>query len=516
MRKRGTMDLERVNAALLSYPYFLLDREVGEDRDLSQYKEELTSAQANYVDYRFGAIFYPEGTAGKYVPSTIRFKIASQLINKEARFMFSQSPDINITGDENDKEQIESYKKIIDTMLTKSNFSKILLQAAKDCFITGRVACLVDMSEKQGLRVQFFSSLQFYHETDYNTDEITKFITIKDVTKKQHSKTKLYIVSKYIKTGDKVTCSVIVYDGSGVEQEVITPIHETDLKEIPAVVITNDGILSDEEGVSDMEDLISTESGYSRLANSDIDADRKGMNPIIYLIDVNSRHTKDLPTGPGAMWEFKHDQEIDDPKAAVGLIAPPMNHTEAVKTTLERIRSAMYGQLDIPDISEAGLLSGITSFKALKALYYPLSVRCNEKLKTWKPALETIIRAAIELAVLNNTTSKKLYVVPSLKLVEFDVDIVENYALLDDEEEEKATDLQEIAANTRSRYSYLKKWRGEELRTDDQVEEEILRIATEANMMDTLSMNTQVQTELDRTAIEEEVDANLDEEMDVL
>ena len=81
----------------------------------------------------------------------------------------------------------------------------------------------------------------------------------------------------------------------------------------------------------------------------------------------------------------------------------------SVKTTLERIKTSMHNSVDVPDISQEGLLSGITSFKALKALYYPLMTRCNEKLMVWKPALESLIRMVIEVSLFYESNIIQLY-----------------------------------------------------------------------------------------------------------
>lgn len=74
--------------------------------------------------------------------------------------------------------------------------------------------------------------------------------------------------------------------------------------------------------------------------------------------------------------------------------------------------------------------------------------------------------------------------------------------------------MEEIAVKGRSRYSYLKKWRSGELKTDDDIEEELLRIAEEENMMDTMSMNTQVQNRLNEKAMESQTEQSI-EEMEV-
>ena len=165
----------------------------------------------------------------------------------------------------------------------------------------------------------------------------------------------------------------------------------------------------------------------------------------------------------------------------------------------------------MPNISEETMAGTITSGKALKALYYPLQVRCDEKMKVWKPALEFIIETIVDLAKLNKDIVSSLYVIPTLAEIQYNIQVVENYALMEDEETEKDSDLAEIAANARSRKSYIKKWRKEEFKTDEQIDDELMQIAVEQNMFDSMSMNTQVQSELNKRGTEEEVDNNLED-----
>ena len=63
----------------------------------------------------------------------------------------------------------------------------------------------------------------------------------------------------------------------------------------------------------------------------------------------------------------------------------------------------------------------------------------------------------------------------------------------------------------RSRKSYIKKWRSEELTTDAQIDEELMQIAIEQNMFDSLSVNTQVQSELNKQGTEQQIEDNIDE-----
>lgn len=502
-----------VTRALASFPYFVLKNEITSGYNL--YTKELLEIKQNYLDYKKGAEFYTEGSGGDYSPSDIHFKIAKTLIDKEARFMFSQTPDVTIQSvdtDEKHMEQVEQYQMLIDKVLKdkKSNFSRTLLQSAKDCFIGKRVACLVDFSEEDGIQTHFYNSLQFYYETEYGSDRLTKFISFENVNQTKSMNQRLYLVNRYEERNGIVYMSSILYNGTGKPQEEIIPEQVIELDYIPAVVIINDGTLEDKGGVSEIESLSEYESGYSRLGNGDIDSERKGMNPIRYTVDMNSNTTKNLSSGAGAYWDLKSEQNQNEVHPMVGTLAPSMNHTEPVKVTLDRLKTTMYNEIDMPNISEETMAGTITSGKALKALYYPLQVRCDEKLKSWKPAIEFIAEAIIDLALLNKAQVLSLYVLTSLDEVQYNIEVMENYALSEDEEEEKNSDLAEIAANARSRKSYIKKWRKAEFKTDAQIDEELMQIAIELNMFDSMSMNTQVQTELNKRGASDQVEENVD------
>ena len=512
MAMKETQTRVEAIGALRTFPYFVLKNEI--QTGYNVYTSELLEIQQNYIAYRKGAEFITEGSGGDYVPSRTRFKKAKTLIDKEARFMFSQTPDIVVKArnmDEAETEQVERYQKLIDKMLEKCSFSKTLLQSAKDCFIGKRVACLVDVSEQDGVQIHFYSPLQFYYETADGTDRLTKFISFENVTKTSSYKDRRYIVNKYTAEGENVTVSSILYDGTGKVVEELIPEKQIDLTYIPAVIIVNDGTLEEKAGVSEIADLIDYERTFSMLANADVDCDRKGMNPIRYVVDMNANTTKNLSSSAGSFWDLKSEQNQNNVSPMVGVLSPSMQHTESLKATLDRINTSMYGELDIPNISEETLVGSITSGKALKALYWSLIVRCDEKMKTWIPAIMFIVRTAIDLALLNVDIVKAKYGIEDLKEVEYEVTVQENYALLDDETEEKTTDLSEIAANARSRKSYIKKWRKDECLTDAQIDEELLQIALENNMMDSLSANTQVQDALNNMATDRKVEKNTEE-----
>ena len=68
------------------------------------------------------------------------------------------------------------------------------------------------------------------------------------------------------------------------------------------------------------------------------------------------------------------------------------------------------------------------------------------------------------------------------ELVEdYEVKIENSYPILEDESEEKSTDMAEINTKVRSRKSYLKKWYG---LSDEDVEDELSQIAREQQLLE--------------------------------
>lgn len=71
--------------------------------------------------------------------------------------------------------------------------------------------------------------------------------------------------------------------------------------------------------------------------------------------------------------------------------------------------------------------------------------------------------------------------------IPYEVRVENNYPLPEDEQEEKAVDLSEVAAQTMSRKSYMKKWRN---LTDEEIQAELKQIALERQMLEDTYMPT--------------------------
>ena len=138
----------------------------------------------------------------------------------------------------------------------------------------------------------------------------------------------------------------------------------------------------------------------------------------------------------------------------------------------------------MPDIEE--VQATITSGKALKAIYWPLLVRCKEKMKTWGPQLRQLVHIILQGAMAYPGCITK-YTNDIITAVDYEIKIEQNTPLPEDEIEEKNMDLSEVESKTMSRKAYMKKWRG---LTDDEVDEELEQIALERQMLEESSFTS--------------------------
>lgn len=479
-----------VLTAFSRIPYALLNQEVeGNTQDVLA---EMTEICKYYKVYKKGMDFTVEGSNGDYVPATLRYKMAASLINKEARFLFAESPDVTVDakGDvgqvsKEAKDQLTNWNDLLKSVLDTNLFEKALLQAAKDCFIGKRVAGVVNFNEEDGVTITFLPATQFLFETRIGNDNIlTKFVCFIVVKDSTTLNDKRVFKKKYTLIDGVVHLEERMYDGAGreVSAEEFEPTEQqpTKLVTIPAVVFLNDGLTGDSKGESEIDLLQDYEQYYSKLANGDIDAERKTMNPTRYAIDMDQRSTKGLSSSAGAFWDLQSDQNLDHPSPKVGMLESAMNYSEALKTSLDRIKTVGYEQVDMPNITLETMTGAITSGKALKAIYWPLIVRCKEKMKMWGPKLRQLAEIVFEGALAYPNTITK-YVDTPLVPVAHEIHVEQNTPLPEDELEERNMDLAEVAAQTMSKKSYMKKWRG---LTDDEAREELEQIALERQIID--------------------------------
>jgi len=471
-------------------PYALINAEiVGQAKSTL---DELTKICEFYRTYKKGATFITEGTRGDYIPAKLKYKMAASLINKEARFLFAEAPDVTIKakGDagkttEEAKAALTTINDIVKTILSANKFEESLIKAAKDCFIGKRVAGIVNFNEEDGVTITFVPSTQFIYETKAgNPNILTKFVAFIIIKDNRDLAEKVIFKKKYTLEEGKVYLEESTYTGAGAIIEVVFEKQEILLSKIPVSVFINDGLTGEEQGESEIEVLTDFESYYSKLANADTDAERKSMNPVIYTVDMESNSTKGLSSSAGSKWDLGSDQNLDKPAPSIGLLESSMNYSSALNTSLERIKKTGFEQVDMPDIE--AIQATITSGKALKAIYWPLIVRCKEKMKMWGPQLTQLIDIIIQGSIAYPNCIERYSHIP-ITIVDYEIDVTQNTPLPEDEAEEKGVDLLEVEANVMSKKAYMNKWRS---LTDDEVTEELKQMALERQMLEDATFAT--------------------------
>lgn len=467
-------------------PYSLINAEVeGPTQDTL---EEFNEICGYYDIYKNGATFVTEGSNNDYVPASLRYKMAAGLINKEVRFLFAEAPTISVEpkGDvgktsDDAKDSLTVLNDLVKTVLDSNNFEELLIKAAKDCFIGKRVAGLINFNEDDGITVTFLPATQFLYETSIgNPNVITKFVAFVVVRDSLTLSDKRIFKKKYVLDGDTVYVEEAMFDGAGRLLEVVTEYQETLLQRIPVAVFINDGLTGETKGESEIDLLAPYEQYYSKLSNADIDAERKSMNPIKYTVDMDAQSTKGLSTAAGAFWDLGSDQNLEDAHTAVGMLEPGMNYSNALKTSLDRIKTVGYEQVDMPNVTLETMTGAVTSGKALKAIYWPLIIRCKEKMKMWGPQLQNLVDIIIQGAMAYPNTAAQ-YTDDIVQPVAYEVHVEQNTPLPEDEQEQKQLDISEVLGQVRSRKSYMKKWMG---LTDDEVQEELEQMALERQMLE--------------------------------
>ena len=475
--------------------------------------QEMSQIIKLYDIYEKGADFPIDVGKGNYIPSDLKCKKAKKLIDEEARFMFSKPVDFTIKpegkldeqADKKEvKEKISILQSLVDTVLRNNNFNSKVLKAAKDCFIGKRIALMLNFNE-EGIKLQFAPSLEFVYDTDENDINMLKklvcFFTVKD--DKDKGNQRIYKKKYWMENG---FCHVheAIYDGNGTLKETMIEDMTTKFLYIPGTVIINDGLTGDMLGSSDILQVADFESKYSKYSNSDLDAERMSMNPIRWARDMNPESTKDLSIAPGAFWDLSSDVD-NDMAGEVGQLESNMAYSNALDTTLKRIENNMYEQLSIPNVNLDTIKGIITSGKGMKAIYWPLIVRCDEKMLEWKRALEFMADCIIDGAILY-PESTKYYTVDEIPDIDYSVEVENNYSLPEDEVEEKTMDIQEVNAQTMSRRTYMKKWRR---LTDDEADIELKQIALEKQMFEDSYIDENATIE------EEDLDTNKNDVEDI-
>lgn len=404
-----------------------------------------------------------------YIPTKIRTNITKKLINDQARFLFGRTPEFVIDADDGTEEkQLQDF---IDKVLKENNISKKLLNAAKDAFIGKRVAIKLHAdADTKELKIFFKPSLEFVYDTDIDdTDQLTKIIFFYQLNSETDKNKQRIWKQKYELIDGKCIVNEGIYNGYGKIQQIIKDNIDTGLDFIPAFVIVNGGLTGDLLGESDIaEDLQENQNVYNHLKSDDIDALKFNMYPQKAAIDADEKSLESLVIAPGALIDL---QSADSTKQAkYEVVESQFSYDQRFENAINRIKGDMYDSLSIPNISLEQLKGLMQSGKSMKALYWGLISRCEEKWTTWRPAMEWLIKSIIKLA--------KEFNIVKLPDVDYIVEVVNLYPIVEDEEQERSLDMAEVSSQVRSRKNYIKKWG-----INTNIDEELKQIATEQSLL---------------------------------
>ena len=412
-----------------------------------------------------------------YEPSKKKTNYIKKLIKEEARFLFGKTPTFTIqVEDDKHQQQAEEINNYINNLLKNNLFEDKLVKGARDCFIGKRVAIKLHADTiTKTIRVMFIPSLEFVYEPfEDRIDELKKIIFFHQMNQEQDKSKQIIWKQKYEMVDGKCILNEGFYNGNGDLLETLAVNVDLKLSGIPAYVILNDGLSGDLQGESDVEEILENGIEYNKLASEDLDALKKGMNRIIYGTDVDPEASKHFKLKPGSYWDVSTDMVSDGKQAQIGTIDTDFGYDTRIENTLNRIKADMHEVLNIPMINNSDLKGMMTSGKSMKALYWQLITRCEEKMKSWKPALEWMIRAILEINEVYNITTLP-------KLENFDVVVENQYPLQENEDEEMTLDLQKVNAQTMSRKTFIKKWANV---ADEIAEEELKQIQLEKQMLE--------------------------------
>ena len=412
-----------------------------------------------------------------YTPTKKKTNYIKKLIKEEARFLFGKTPIFTVqVEDDKYQEQVEEINKYINKLLKDNLFEDKLVKGARDCFIGKRIAIKLHADTiTKTIRVMFVPSLEFVYEPfEDRVDELKKIIFFHQINQEQDKSKQIIWKQKYEMVDGKCILNEGFYNGNGDLLEALAVNVDLKLSGIPAYVILNDGLSGDLKGESDVEEILENGIAYNKLATEDLDALKKGMNRIIYGTDVDPEASKHFKLKPGAYWDVSTDIASDGKQAQIGTIDTDFNYDTRMENTLNRIKADMHEVLNIPMINNQDLKGMMTSGKSMKALYWQLITRCEEKMMSWRPALEWMIKAILEM--------NEVYAINTLpKLESFDVVVENQYPLQENEDEEMVLDLQKVNAQTMSRKTFIKKWANV---ADDIAEEELKQIQLEKQMLE--------------------------------
>ncbi len=391
----------------------------------------------------------PEGL--DYAPSKLVTNLCKKLIKREARFMFGRTPEIKVL-DAVTGEVSRELQMCLERVLENNSFPEKLLKGMRDCLIGKRVALKLTGGIGEEIGISVKPSLEFVYETfEDDSERLKKIIFFYQTVDSPNRREQRVWKQKYELAGGRCYLTEGLYDGTGALIEG-GETRNTGLSFIPCRVIINDGLTGDLLGESDVEEIMGSQMAYNRLKSDDLDALKFNMFPQRVAVDADGACLENMCIAPGALVDLVTEPARGDDgvQAKLEILEPKFGYDSRFEHTLNRIKEDMHELLGVPNLSLEQLQGLAQSGKSMKALYWELIERSEERWTVWEPALKWMARAILEMV--------RVYGDTDMPDVAISIHIEHLYPIMEDEENERELDLREVEAGVRSSESYAEKW----------------------------------------------------------
>lgn len=442
-----------------------------------------------------------------YVPTKDIRNHTKKLLTKQQRFMFSLSPDILVSPyDTESRDNAEGMRQFIDDVFEETEFWNETFKAFLDCTIGKRVLLLVD-ANPEGLQYKYYTSDQFTFKTSPHDYKILDEVIIAYMDADSEGKPaeeQVWHRWKYFMDETTGTCHLEKgdYDGNGKPIEGTEELVDTMFDEIPARVITNGGLLGDTLGSSDVADLMPIADSYNRRMSDLSDSLRFKMFEQPVFINASQDSVDAVTIAPNALIDLKATTTIKDATPDVKMLSSSFSFKDTIEYYLDKALSDMYEIMDQPRPED---IKNVPSAKALRFIFYDLMARCEEKWKTWEPAILWTIKFTLKVVDQLNLfieNDNRQYIGTDAR-----ISIKHNYPVPEDEESKKDVAMKEVESNVRSRKSYMR-----DFGTIEDEDEEFEEILQELELLNNSNRDTfavqmnQAQTDMQMEEGEEEIE----------
>ncbi|MEG2857203.1 MAG: phage portal protein, partial [Clostridia bacterium] len=208
---------------------------------------------------------------------------------------------------------------------------------------------------------------------------------------------------------------------------------------------------------------------YNHLKSDDADAMKFNMFPMRVFTDASQDSMDGLKIAPNAAIDLSTDPASDGKQAAATILESGFNYGAQLENTLNRIKGDMHDLIGVPDVTPEQLKGTAMSGKAMRALYWGLICRCEEKWGDWDDAMIWMVEHLLKMG--------RLY--GGLDAPEFGhtVSVGHLYPVADSDDDERLGDITEVNAQVRSKRGYISKWQ-----PDADADGELHQIAAEQTL----------------------------------